>query len=647
MGSGYTYTDNSNPQHPFEASVSSFLSNAVYRAWNDIKQMNTGSLSQTSFSYDQRLQPTSYTLTAGSSSYKWNYQYFADGTLRSASDIASDHFDKAYAYDHLGRITEAYSGREARGLAPTSPIPDSPYRQTFSYDAFNQQLRETGRIWQQQLSGQIYSYSNNRRSDLMYNAEGNVIADAQGSHFFDAAGERTAVTAGMVGGGQTGHSELPGEERSFTYDADGQPIKSISLSRVETVIGAGPQTSIAEDVETTYYLRAAALGGYVVAELNAQGQKTKQYIYAGGERLAQHATSTGLNTINWQHRNPLTDSWISFDPNQSFSFRTEVDAHGRETGLEPLTIVPNEPPPPPTRLPSYLEQSGAPTIEAELGMQLYEDFYLNQIYKGGNGPAEGGYDRLRTIREFQLRISGSFLLGQDKRLAVLFGDYDAVIGDRGWKRGGEIPVNLYYYQLKPGSRPKTGSKPSADKTGSQGSAMDIARKKNCATPNSIVENFKKEFEALWDKTMATAKPGVEGEEFGALVFYEQASNTYPIVELSPGRHVPIGSKNSPKVPALPEVGPDTNNALATFRNQNRIVEFLVFFHTHPNYTGIPTESRAGKPSPDDKDFQRNHGNPLGIIRTGNGYFFFIKGKEFGQTDARANDCITTLKRLRN
>lgn len=118
-GAGYVYNNSTSTQVP----ISSFMSNAVYRAWNDLKQMSTGGSSQTSFSYDQNLQPTSYNLTAGNSSYTWNYHYYADGSTRSVSDTANNQFDKAFSYDHVGRMSEAYSGREARGYRRRLPTP--------------------------------------------------------------------------------------------------------------------------------------------------------------------------------------------------------------------------------------------------------------------------------------------------------------------------------------------------------------------------------------------------------------------------------------------------------------------------------------------------------------------------------------------
>lgn len=458
-GSGYSYTNNSHTQVP----VTSFLSNAVYRAWNDLKQMNTGSSSQTSFTYNPNLRPTSYNLTAGASSYTWNYQYYADGSTRMVSDAANDRFDKAYAYDHVGRMTEAYSGREARGLPVSTPTPDSAFRQSFTYNAFNQQVSETGRIWQRPISGQTFSFTNNRRLDLMYDAAGHVIADAQGSHVFDAAGQRVLATAGTVGGGETGHPEMAAEERAVTYDGDGQPTKNTLITRSETLVGDGPQTFISNHTEITYYLRSTVLGGYVVGELNNLGQKSKQYIYAGGERLLEHSTTGGFNTINWQHRNPLTDSWIAVDPDGLASFRTEVDAHGRETGIEAPIILSNEPSPPPqTRSPSYLEMQGGATIEAESGMQLYEDVYINPIFKDGNGPGQGGYDRLRTLREFQLSLGGKFALGMNWFEYVGNGkDHEPVVDyvKRQWESEiGKSGSEVKYYRLKPGTqqRGKTG-----------------------------------------------------------------------------------------------------------------------------------------------------------------------------------------------
>lgn len=153
--------------------------------------------------------------------------------------------------------------------------------------------------------------------------------------------------------------------------------------------------------------------------------------------------------------------------------------------------------------------------------------------------------------------------------------------------------------------------------------MAIARKKNCATPNSIVEQVKAEFEAHWDRTTKS------GEENGSLLFYEAATNTYPEVKLSEGRHLRFGkTQYAPYLPTMPEIGPETRKALANFRSQGRDVYFLAYFYTHPNFAS--GRSATGEPSQDaDVPYQKDMGNPLGIIRTANGYSFFSSGKSFG------------------
>ena len=41
------------------------------------------------------------------------YQYYADGGLRFSHSV-DDRFDRAFTYDHAARVSEAYSGSEAR-----------------------------------------------------------------------------------------------------------------------------------------------------------------------------------------------------------------------------------------------------------------------------------------------------------------------------------------------------------------------------------------------------------------------------------------------------------------------------------------------------------------------------------------------------
>jgi hypothetical protein len=77
----------------------------------------------------------------------WGYDYYDDGRLHHAYDATNNWFDRAYAYDHAARLTEATSYRRAEGLSPYPAVsyPD-PFQQTTSYDAWNNSSR-TGYLY--------------------------------------------------------------------------------------------------------------------------------------------------------------------------------------------------------------------------------------------------------------------------------------------------------------------------------------------------------------------------------------------------------------------------------------------------------------------------------------------------------------------
>lgn len=155
-------------------------------------------------------------------------------------------------------------------------------------------------------------------------------------------------------------------------------------------------------------------------------------------------------------------------------------------------------------------------------------------------------------------------------------------------------ANLFrLFAFRPSRRPEQ-SKNKTAATAPQESAMDIAQRKNCATPNSTVEQYKLEFEAQWNRTLRT------GEENGSAVFYEQASNNYMRISLSEGRHID-------NLPAMPESRRETRNARDYFSREGRTLYLLAFFHTHPNYAHSG-ESQSGNPSDGDIQFQSDFGN---------------------------------------
>jgi hypothetical protein len=130
--------------------------------------------------------------------------------------------------------------------------------------------------------------------------------------------------------------------------------------------------------------------------------------------------------------------------------------------------------------------------------------------------------------------------------------------------------------------------------------------------------------------------------YGAVVFYDPKSNSYPYTELSPGRHE--GKQFIPNPPAMPDARADILKALNEFSRQNLKVGFLALFHTHPDFRG--GDSRSVQPTAGDVAVQRDFGIRLGIIRSSKGYGFYNNFDTFGPDDPRANDCIWNLPKPR-
>jgi hypothetical protein len=542
-------------------------------------------------------------------------QYYADGRLRYARDLQDGNFDRAFSYDHAGRLKEAYTGREARGLSPNNPA-DSPFRQSYTYDSWNN-LSRTGRHWTAPVSD-TPTYTNNRRADWTYDANGSVTSrdSGQRTHAYDAAGQqRNFYEEGVQpfsGGSWVSHQYTINQ----TYDAAGRAGK-----RSETRHSEDENGTLEDSAATTYQLRSTVLGGALIIEID-QGGDRRGHVYAGGELIADYQYYPAPYTAtSIYHRNPTTGQWVKN------AVRTELDPLGADVShvnpyLYNLT---------------YSDIMGADNLYYQRGNAL--DIRGGCSLNGMSIPCSLANEAIAAETgsvAFEYRLNDGTVVGKQGTIrnvgaGLFLFDHPTMELDNDPVNDGRPAWRTRSFYLLPPQ-----------------SAMGTARQKNCATPNSLVEHFKKDLESLWQKTVASSRPGVEGEEHGSLIFYEAATNTYPYVELSPGKHLVLGrSQYAPRDPAMPEAGADTANAERNFRNANRKVELLAFFHTHTNFPGIPSESRSGEPTSSDTEYQRNHGNALGIIRTGKGYSFFSNGKSFGPGDQQANECISNLKRARD
>jgi len=330
-------------QNNFTASNASIW----YRAWGATKQLNYGNGLQINLGYDERLQPTLYRLQTGQSQIRdgSDYQYYDDGRVKFASNLVASSpsitpanaFDRAYNYDHVGRLMEASTGPEARGevLPPSPPPPNNPYKQISAYDVWGNLTGRTNRLWRIYPNDSA-TYSNDRRQYWGYDVAGNVVLNPTGNHTYDAASRQTLLTSELyiVGGGQTGHLQQPAIEIAQSYDGDGLLAKRVETKRTEELIGGGPQTEITTTVTTTYYVNLRALGGQVMLELNATGGRRKSYVYAGDARIAEdyELYEGGARYIAWKHSNPVTGTLLKSDNSGSVYDRAELDPFGAEVG---------------------------------------------------------------------------------------------------------------------------------------------------------------------------------------------------------------------------------------------------------------------------------------------------------------------------
>src|ERR1700752_1735912 len=331
-------------------SISTYASGFEYRAWGAVSDVAFGNGTTQNISFNSRMLPTSSSIgnvivgLNQNATMSWTYDYYSDARLRHASDGSDNRFDQMLDFDHAARMKEAYSGREARGLTATNPA-DSPYRQSFQYNAFSDLTLKNGRFWRTEQSGATPCVP--RHTDDGCDAEGNVLNYLNDVHIFDAAGKQTSYKNWRTTvGGTPNHLEvLPGIEITQTYDGDGKAAKRIETRRSEELINGGPNTNISETITTSYFIYSSVMGGARVVELDVSGNKVKGYVYANGARLAKQIIEPTFSAVTWHHPNPGTNSWIETGSDRG-PRREEMDPDGAEVGTDdPWTNVVAEGPP--------------------------------------------------------------------------------------------------------------------------------------------------------------------------------------------------------------------------------------------------------------------------------------------------------------
>jgi len=280
---------------------STLASGISYRAWGAVKQASYADSNTLTTSYNARMQLTA--LHVGSV-MNAAFQYYADGRLTYVQDQNSGIFDRSSSYDHVGRITEAKSGAEARGLATQ----DGPYKQNYAYDVWGNMTSRTGRLWSQPQPDYTGSFTNDRNGNWQYDASGNVTQD-----------------------------DTPYYPRQFKYDADGREVRMVDptpnvygITFTDTLDGDGVQVKRVRDgLDTFYEVRSTVLGGQKVAEIYFDNRILERDIYAQGKVIARQYQDAPLHVV---YNNPLTGSESWSYPNIGYFQAYEFDPLGDDVG---------------------------------------------------------------------------------------------------------------------------------------------------------------------------------------------------------------------------------------------------------------------------------------------------------------------------
>jgi YD repeat-containing protein len=289
--------------------VTQYAGNIQYRAWGALKHLSYGNNPRSlDITYNSRLQVNRFTIAGVMDK---QYQYFGDGRLKFTQDLMTSNskFDRSYSYDHLGRITQALSGLEARG-GQSVDGKDRPYNETFSYDSMNHLTNRTTLYWDHDYSSSD-SYVNDRGVGWSYDASGRILGNPYASYLYDAAGQMISV----------------GVDNSTTqsFDGDGQ--------RVKTVEETFNEYTWQYQYETKYYIRSSMLGGRVITEMNAAGNKLRTYVYAGDGVLAWQEQMGSTQTVTWEMRDASNATLRTTDSGGNLVESRELEPLGANAGL--------------------------------------------------------------------------------------------------------------------------------------------------------------------------------------------------------------------------------------------------------------------------------------------------------------------------
>lgn len=337
------------------ANVTTYATDIKYRAWGAPKSVRYGDSGVATTTYNSRMRPSEYTLNIPAipsnfniaTSMRERFEYYDDGRLRQMTDLddksvnvlgeppADRRFSRRLAYDNAGRI------KSAVGIGASGQDHGLPYRQSYSYDEFDNLKERSGSYYYEGSTVDTAQYQNNRRQDWIYDESGMVTRSPITSTSSATTGARdwtydAAARVTKVIDTRTTNNTTTTSTYVVAYDGDGQP--------------GFEQSNNSQSVVASYSIRSTVLDGSVVTLLDEGGKKSKTTVRVDGLLTALQQAPTfsgGQPSVTWLHRDP---SGLSEVTNTSSDKKAVYDPLGNyisyqtppapATGFSPLYSPP-------------------------------------------------------------------------------------------------------------------------------------------------------------------------------------------------------------------------------------------------------------------------------------------------------------------
>ena len=230
------------------------------------------------------------TINANTTLARYSYTYYADGNIRTETDVLAN-TTTTYTYDNAGRLktevspagTYSYT-HDAAGNRAT--MTENGTTTTYTYDKNNRLLMET-------KSGSVKTYT--------YDANGNMLTGDGATYTYDARGRQSGVVKGTASASYTYYPTglrktklAGGANTTFVWDGSNMVLEYTNSAASGKVYVYG--LTLISQGNSLYYIYNAH--GDVVKYINQSGTVLRNYEYdAFGEEV--NASATDVNPFRY------------------------------------------------------------------------------------------------------------------------------------------------------------------------------------------------------------------------------------------------------------------------------------------------------------------------------------------------------------